>query len=132
MVGAADSAENAYYDQVEKLIKEWERHRVDAALRESLCETVDLIFPDDKVERINKVKGNFKHKKLVVELAAALILYEKIKGPTVYMQRQYWTLSSSRSTLSQLGRQRRVLLTPTRRTTKNADLNVSNIHRQRK
>ena len=79
-VGSADSAKNAHRGQVAKLIKEWENHRVGAALRELPCEPVQLILPDKKVERINNVKGNFKRKTLAVDIAAALILVEN-QGP---------------------------------------------------
>ena len=81
-MGAAASDENSHIGQVSKLIQKWENHGVGAALRKESCELVDLIIPDNKVERINKVKGNFKRKILAVELAAALILDKKTKGPT--------------------------------------------------
>ena len=77
MVGAAASAKNAHHVQVAKLIKEWGNKWVGADLCESLCEPVELIFPDDEMERINKAKGNFNQKILTVELAAALILHKK-------------------------------------------------------
>ena len=80
-VGTAASAENSHRGQFAKLIKKRKNHRVGAALHEVRCETVDLIFPDEEVERINKVKGSFKRKILAVELAAPLILDNKIKGP---------------------------------------------------
>ena len=56
-------------------------------MREALYEPVDLIFPDDEVELINKFKGNFKCKMLSVDLDSELVLEEKIKGPTVAAKR---------------------------------------------
>ena len=73
---------NSHCGQVSKLIKEWEKHGVGAAFCGAPCEPVDLIFPENEVQRINKVKGDFKHKTLAVELAAALLLDEKINFPT--------------------------------------------------
>ena len=48
------------------------------ALREAPYEPVDLVFPDNDLGCINKVKGDFERKTLAVEIAAALILDEKI------------------------------------------------------
>ena len=80
-MGAAAIAENAHHGQASKLIKEWENDGVGAALREALYENVDLKLPDDEVDCINKVKGNFKCKTLAVELASALILDKKFRAP---------------------------------------------------
>ena len=93
MVGVAASANNYQRGQVAKLIKEWGNHEVGAALHEALCEPVELIFPDEEVECINKVKCNFKHKTLAVELAAALILDKKIKGPTIATKNILYTFN---------------------------------------
>ena len=80
-LGAAASAENAHHGQVAKLIKKWENNGAYAALHEAPCDPVDLVFPDDKVDCINKTKGNFNNKTLAVELAAALILNKKPRAP---------------------------------------------------
>ena len=82
MVQAEANNKNTHRGQVVKQIKEWEKHGVCAALREAPCGPIDPILSDNKVERINKVKGNFKRKILAVELAAVLILDKKTKGPT--------------------------------------------------
>ena len=82
MVGTAASAEDAHPVQVSKFIKEWEKNGVGVALREAPCEPVDLIIPENEVERINKAKGNLKRKMLAVDITAALMLDKKIKVPT--------------------------------------------------
>ena len=93
MVGAAASAKNAHHVQVAKLIKEWGNKGVSADLCESLCEPVELIFPDEEVECINKVKCIFKHKTLAFELAVALILVKKIKVTTAAVKVILYTLN---------------------------------------
>ena len=79
MVQAEANNKNTHRGQVVKQIKEWEKHGVCAALREAPCGPIDPILSDNKVERINKVKGYFKRKILAAELAAALILEEKVR-----------------------------------------------------
>ena len=80
-MGAAASDENYERVNFAKLIKHWEKHGLGADLREEPCGTVDLIFPENEVDLINNVKGNFKRKTLAVGIAAILIL-KKIKDPT--------------------------------------------------
>ena len=97
-VGAAASSENYDHGQVVKLIKEWENHRVGLDLREVPCESVGIIFPGDKLECINNVKGNFKRKMLAVEIVAALILDKTTRAPP-HQQKRSWTLWTSQSHL---------------------------------